>query len=68
MRDGAKEAAFDERRVWLILHGVRHCRTCVCTDDEACDGGCYWVDDDLCSMCAGRALAGPKTEVRGVPS
>jgi hypothetical protein len=35
---------------------VRSCRVCGCTDDEACDGGCEWVDDpqggDLCSACA----------------
>jgi hypothetical protein len=27
------------------------CRICGCTDDQACPGGCYWVDDDLCSRC-----------------
>lgn len=33
------------------------CRVCGCTDDNACPGGCYWVEDpecigDLCSRCA----------------
>lgn len=28
------------------------CRVCGCTWDNACEGGCYWVDDDLCSSCA----------------
>jgi hypothetical protein len=30
------------------------CRVCGCTDDCACDGGCYWVDRrcTLCSNCA----------------
>lgn len=28
------------------------CRVCGCTDSHACDGGCYWVEDDLCSACA----------------
>lgn len=32
-------------------HGV--CRVCGCTDDMACPGGCYWVEPDLCSRCAG---------------
>lgn len=28
------------------------CRVCGCTWDHACDGGCYWVKEDLCSSCA----------------
>lgn len=28
------------------------CRACGCTDDHACEGGCFWVEDDLCSQCA----------------
>jgi myosin heavy subunit len=31
---------------------VRTCRVCGCTDDNACPGGCSWVEDDLCSACA----------------
>lgn len=27
------------------------CRECGCTDDHACDGGCCWVEEDLCSSC-----------------
>lgn len=27
------------------------CRVCGCTDDHACEGGCYWVEKDLCSTC-----------------
>lgn len=27
------------------------CRICGCTDDNACPGGCYWVEEDLCSKC-----------------
>lgn len=27
------------------------CRNCGCTDDYACDGGCSWVEPDLCSAC-----------------
>ncbi len=28
------------------------CRVCGCTQDNACIGGCYWADTDLCSRCA----------------
>lgn len=33
---------------------VRTCRVCGCTNDQACDGGCYWAtpDTDICSACA----------------
>lgn len=30
---------------------VRRCRVCGCTDTEACEGGCYWVEYNLCSNC-----------------
>lgn len=33
------------------MSGIRTCRVCGCTDLEACPGGCYWVEDDLCSRC-----------------
>lgn len=28
------------------------CRVCGCTEGNACQGGCYWVEPDLCSACA----------------
>ena len=28
------------------------CRICGCDDLHACKGGCYWVEDDICSQCA----------------
>lgn len=28
------------------------CRVCGCTWTNACAGGCYWVEQDLCSSCA----------------
>ena len=33
------------------------CRVCGCTDERACEGGCYWIDAEqtLCSSCAGTA-------------
>lgn len=30
---------------------VRVCRKCGCKDYRACEGSCYWVEDDLCSKC-----------------
>lgn len=30
------------------------CRICGCTDEEACPGGCTWVEPDLCSECVGK--------------
>ncbi len=30
---------------------IRKCRVCGCTEDHACEGGCYWVELDLCSAC-----------------
>jgi hypothetical protein len=34
------------------------CRVCGCTWENACPGGCYWVEPDLCSQCAGAAEVG----------
>jgi len=36
------------------LYGIRTCRECGCTDEYGCDGGCSWVEDDLCSACQGK--------------
>ena len=35
----------------LITPGT--CRNCGCTDEHACEGGCFWVDSSvtLCSQC-----------------
>ena len=40
------------------------CRVCGCTEDEACEGGCRWVEDpeglgDLCSRCLAAAAHEP---------
>lgn len=31
------------------------CYVCGCTEEHACEGGCWWVDETrtLCSQCAG---------------
>ena len=31
--------------------GAQVCRDCGCTDEKACEGGCTWVEPDLCSAC-----------------
>lgn len=31
------------------------CRICGCTQNNACQGGCYWVEEDLCSSCVDKA-------------
>lgn len=33
------------------VDGEACCRVCGCTDDHACEGGCWWVQPDLCSQC-----------------
>jgi hypothetical protein len=37
--------------------GIRQCRACGCTDEYACEGGCSWAQEDLCSNCAPGRLA-----------
>jgi hypothetical protein len=31
------------------------CLLCGCTDERACEGGCYWVAPGLCSRCVALA-------------
>jgi ParB family chromosome partitioning protein len=47
---------------------VRSCRACGCTDAEACDGGCSWVEDDLCSECLDTPRAATDTGGEGSPA
>lgn len=35
-----------------ILGNEQKCRICGCSWHNACPGGCYWVEVDLCSKCA----------------
>jgi hypothetical protein len=30
------------------------CRLCGCSEANACEGGCSWVEPDLCSQCAAK--------------
>ena len=38
------------------LHNAAHdgpsCEVCGCSTDNSCLGGCWWVEDRLCSACA----------------
>lgn len=38
-------------RAWYVRAGAGVCRVCGCTDDDACDPPCEWVEPDLCSTC-----------------
>jgi len=47
-----KYCCFCGKKIKQLLKQERTCRVCGCTDDQACEGGCHWVEDDLCSSCA----------------
>ena len=51
---------------WARRHGQR-CRVCACTDCEACPGGCWWVEEDLCSSCVGKEVPNASGEAVRVP-
>jgi len=44
--------AGDSRSVEPVQGAGVPCRDCGCTDGEACESGCWWVEPDLCSECA----------------
>lgn len=35
----------------VLARENQKCRICGCTWDNACEGGCHWVEPDLCSNC-----------------
>lgn len=47
-------------RAWMMgarvvlntAQGRRTCRLCGCWEQEACEGGCGWAGDDICTACA----------------
>ena len=52
----------DQETVFMAAHGRgemtilnnepgRYCARCGCSENDACDGGCFWVGDGLCSEC-----------------
>ena len=44
----------------------RTCRVCGCQQRRACPGGCYWVEEDLCSACVEKDEERKKAEVEGL--
>jgi hypothetical protein len=33
------------------------CRSCGCSEQNACEGGCSWAEPDLCTACVGSEVA-----------
>lgn len=58
---GATWYSADDRGIWVCPEcgekipppGPGVCRVCGCTDLYGCPEGCWWVEPDLCSSCAG---------------
>ena len=52
------------------MPGDRICRGCGCWDWNACadmhDGPCWWVEEDLCSVCTARLQAEIDPECSGL--
>lgn len=44
--------------------GSQVCRVCGCTWNNACPGGCCWIEPDLCSACEGMTPADGDRPVR----
>ncbi|PZP64216.1 MAG: hypothetical protein DI597_00965 [Pseudoxanthomonas spadix] len=42
----------------------RACRVCGCTETNACEGGCWWVEYDLCSACEQKPAAPTKPRAK----
>lgn len=42
--------------------GLQTCRVCGCTEEAGCEGGCTWVEDDLCSSCVPQQATAPTAE------
>ncbi len=48
-----KETHREALRGYAALAALPTCRVCGCNEEMACAGGCYWVEDGLCSSCVG---------------
>ena len=44
----------------MVLTPLHTCRECGCTDDSPCEGGCSWVEHDLCSRCLVKQIPNSK--------
>jgi hypothetical protein len=47
---GAEERA---RRGYAALLNLPTCRVCGCSDSWACEDGCWWLAEGVCSNCGG---------------
>jgi hypothetical protein len=43
---------------------TQYCRRCGCSEHDACEGGCAWTEEDLCSACAAPAHLTARKERR----
>jgi hypothetical protein len=48
---GAVPLPFRRATGKLGIFDLQVCRECGCTDEHACEGGCYWFEPELCSRC-----------------
>jgi hypothetical protein len=62
------EAPADDTETPAAPDAVRACRACGCTDEHACEGGCYWVEKDLCSACQDKAEPDRPVRSEGLPT
>lgn len=46
---------FRGKSVRITIEDLQVCRECGCTEDNACEAGCSWVEADLCSACVPEA-------------
>ena len=55
IRAGTASLLAQLRQAGVLFDGpetaLRRCRSCGCTDERGCPGGCWWVASDLCSEC-----------------
>lgn len=45
------EAHTEDKKTKVVMRLEESCRVCGCTWNTPCDGGCWWVEDNLCSSC-----------------
>lgn len=61
--EGWIQRKFPEREFFMCPEcqaDVPVCRVCGCSNEDACEGGCHWVEEDLCSACVGKEEMCPK--------
>lgn len=44
----------------FTLTPVRSCAVCGCTERHACEGGCWWIGETLCSACGRDSRSDPR--------